>query len=157
MVERTSTGNAPWTLVEANDKNYARVKILQTLCERVEAELDGRIPKGIQPLSKKARKVAKSEFPTAETEEDGDSKAKSKSKSKSKRSIQGKSRTEARLIGASWHIEYQVARCRAMSDAAGLPDQLTECRPKPAAGRATACGWGGNFRQMRQHVLSTCA
>jgi polyphosphate:AMP phosphotransferase len=42
MVERTSTGNAPWTLVEANDKNYARVKILRTLCERVEAELNGK-------------------------------------------------------------------------------------------------------------------
>ncbi|MBK9443497.1 MAG: polyphosphate:AMP phosphotransferase [Comamonadaceae bacterium] len=41
MVERTSTGNAPWTLVEANDKNYARVKILRTLCQRFEAELSG--------------------------------------------------------------------------------------------------------------------
>jgi polyphosphate:AMP phosphotransferase len=82
MVERTSTGNAPWTLVEANDKNYARVKILQTLCERIEAELEGRTPKGLQPLSKKARKVAKSEFPSAEAEVAGTSKAKSKSKSK---------------------------------------------------------------------------
>ena len=40
MVERTSTGNAPWTLVEANDKNYARIKILRTLCERLQAEFD---------------------------------------------------------------------------------------------------------------------
>jgi polyphosphate:AMP phosphotransferase len=39
MVERTSTGGAPWTLVESNDKNYARVKILRTLCERLEAAL----------------------------------------------------------------------------------------------------------------------
>ena len=39
MLERTSTGNAPWTLVEANDKNFARVKVLRTLCERLEAEL----------------------------------------------------------------------------------------------------------------------
>lgn len=30
---------APWTLVESNDKNYARVKILQTVCERLENEL----------------------------------------------------------------------------------------------------------------------
>jgi polyphosphate:AMP phosphotransferase len=37
MVDRTSTGIAPWTLVEANDKNYARVKILRTLCESIEA------------------------------------------------------------------------------------------------------------------------
>jgi polyphosphate:AMP phosphotransferase len=41
MVERTSTGAAPWTLVEANDKNHARVKILRTLCQRLEAELGG--------------------------------------------------------------------------------------------------------------------
>lgn len=36
MVERTSTPHAPWTLVEANDKYHARIKILKTLCERVE-------------------------------------------------------------------------------------------------------------------------
>lgn len=40
MVERTSTGESPWTLVEANDKNYARVKILRTLCQRLEAALE---------------------------------------------------------------------------------------------------------------------
>ncbi|MBP9217241.1 MAG: polyphosphate:AMP phosphotransferase [Sterolibacterium sp.] len=39
MVERTSTGGAPWTLVEANDKNHARVKILRTVCTRLEAAL----------------------------------------------------------------------------------------------------------------------
>jgi hypothetical protein len=41
MVDRTSTGTAPWTLVESNDKNYARVKILQTVCARLLGELDG--------------------------------------------------------------------------------------------------------------------
>lgn len=39
MVDRTSTGLAPWTLVEAEDKNFARVKVLQTVCERLEAVL----------------------------------------------------------------------------------------------------------------------
>ncbi len=39
MVDRTSTGTAPWTLVEANDKNFARIKILKTLCQRIEAAL----------------------------------------------------------------------------------------------------------------------
>jgi len=39
MVDRTSSSYAPWTLVEANDKSYARVKILRTLCERLEQEL----------------------------------------------------------------------------------------------------------------------
>ncbi len=40
MVDRTSTEIAPWTLVEANDKYYARVKILKTLCREIEAGLD---------------------------------------------------------------------------------------------------------------------
>ena len=39
MVDRTSTSIAPWTLVEANDKWFARVKVLRTICERLEAEL----------------------------------------------------------------------------------------------------------------------
>jgi polyphosphate:AMP phosphotransferase len=37
MVDRTSTGQAPWILVEANDKRFARVKILKAVCERLEA------------------------------------------------------------------------------------------------------------------------
>jgi len=40
MVDRTSSGMAPWTLVEADDKCYARVKILRTVCERLEQVLD---------------------------------------------------------------------------------------------------------------------
>jgi polyphosphate:AMP phosphotransferase len=40
MVDRTSTEIAPWTLVEAEDKNYARVKILKTIVKRLEAALD---------------------------------------------------------------------------------------------------------------------
>ena len=39
IIDRTSTSQAPWTLVEANDKNYARIKILRTLCERLEEKL----------------------------------------------------------------------------------------------------------------------
>lgn len=39
MVDRTSTRIAPWTLVEANDKNYARIKILKTLCQQIETML----------------------------------------------------------------------------------------------------------------------
>ena len=42
MVERTSTGRSPWTLVEANDKNFARVKVLKTVCERIERVLEGK-------------------------------------------------------------------------------------------------------------------
>ena len=39
MIDRTSTEIAPWTLVEANDKCYARIKVLKTLCERIEGAL----------------------------------------------------------------------------------------------------------------------
>jgi polyphosphate:AMP phosphotransferase len=39
-VDRTSTTKAPWTLIEANDKNFARVKILKTVCERLERVLN---------------------------------------------------------------------------------------------------------------------
>lgn len=35
MIERTDTSYAPWTVVEAEDKRYARVKVLQTVTERV--------------------------------------------------------------------------------------------------------------------------
>jgi polyphosphate:AMP phosphotransferase len=42
MVDRTGTHSAPWTLVEAEDKNFARIKVLKTLCERIEATLAGR-------------------------------------------------------------------------------------------------------------------
>ena len=39
MVDRTSTATTPWTLVEANNKYHARVKVLKTLCEAVEQAL----------------------------------------------------------------------------------------------------------------------
>jgi polyphosphate:AMP phosphotransferase len=41
MVDRTSTAVAPWTLVEANDKRWARIKVLRTINDRLEAALDG--------------------------------------------------------------------------------------------------------------------
>ncbi|MFZ1613810.1 MAG: polyphosphate:AMP phosphotransferase [Holophaga sp.] len=39
MLERTSTEFAPWTLVESEDKYYGRIKILKTLCQRLEDAL----------------------------------------------------------------------------------------------------------------------
>ena len=39
MVERTSTHVAPWTLVEGNDKYFARLKILKSACDRISAAL----------------------------------------------------------------------------------------------------------------------
>jgi AMP-polyphosphate phosphotransferase len=41
MIEKTSTRQAPWTLVEANDKNFARLKVLETLTGRLERALEG--------------------------------------------------------------------------------------------------------------------
>ncbi|WP_404355154.1 polyphosphate:AMP phosphotransferase [Methylotuvimicrobium sp. KM1] len=40
MIARTSTRAAPWLMVEANDKRYARIKILKTVCEQLEAMLE---------------------------------------------------------------------------------------------------------------------
>ena len=41
MLLRTSTPNAPWTVVEANDKLYARVKVLETVESVLRRELSG--------------------------------------------------------------------------------------------------------------------
>lgn len=37
MFARTSTEAAPWTLVESDDKHYARIKVLRTLVKRLQA------------------------------------------------------------------------------------------------------------------------
>ena len=42
MVDRTSTEISPWTLVEANDKRWARVKVLRTINEALEAAFEKR-------------------------------------------------------------------------------------------------------------------
>lgn len=39
MVARTSTRRAPWVLVEANDKLFARIKVIRTLADRLERAL----------------------------------------------------------------------------------------------------------------------
>jgi polyphosphate kinase 2 (PPK2 family) len=42
MVERTSTHEAPWTLIPGNDKYYARVEVLRAACERLRQALESR-------------------------------------------------------------------------------------------------------------------
>jgi AMP-polyphosphate phosphotransferase len=37
MLERTDTPVAPWHLVEGDSKRWARVKVIETVCERIEA------------------------------------------------------------------------------------------------------------------------
>jgi polyphosphate:AMP phosphotransferase len=39
MIERTSTGVAPWDVIPANDKLFARIRMLKILCDRLEAAL----------------------------------------------------------------------------------------------------------------------
>lgn len=39
MIDRTSTAYAPWTMVEAEDKRFARIKVLKTIANRIEAAL----------------------------------------------------------------------------------------------------------------------
>ena len=39
MVDRTSTEIAPWTLVEAEDKHFARIKVLRTIVKALETAL----------------------------------------------------------------------------------------------------------------------
>ena len=40
MIVKTSTTYAPWTIIEANDKRYARIKVLELVADRLEKELE---------------------------------------------------------------------------------------------------------------------
>jgi polyphosphate:AMP phosphotransferase len=39
MLYRTNTSYAPWTIIESNDKRYARIKTLETFCTEIESRL----------------------------------------------------------------------------------------------------------------------
>ena len=40
MVQFTSTSNCPWTLIEGNDKRFARIKTLENYCSKLETHLN---------------------------------------------------------------------------------------------------------------------
>ncbi|MGF1572251.1 MAG: phosphate--AMP phosphotransferase [Sumerlaeia bacterium] len=40
MIVRTSTDVAPWTIISGNDKYFARVQVLETVCDAIEKALD---------------------------------------------------------------------------------------------------------------------
>jgi polyphosphate:AMP phosphotransferase len=40
MVIRTSTEYAPWSLIAGNDKRFARIEVIKTVCDRLRAELE---------------------------------------------------------------------------------------------------------------------
>jgi polyphosphate kinase 2 (PPK2 family) len=56
MLVKTSTRNAPWNLIEGNDKNWARVKTLTRLVETLSKELNYIPP---DPVKKKPRATRK--------------------------------------------------------------------------------------------------
>jgi polyphosphate kinase 2 (PPK2 family) len=58
MVRRTSRPRARWTLVEAEDKRYARVKVLETVIESLERGLDGPSPaKRFRKIERKLKRL----------------------------------------------------------------------------------------------------
>ncbi|NKN34662.1 polyphosphate:AMP phosphotransferase [Marichromatium bheemlicum] len=61
MVVRTSTRHAGWTLVEGNDKPYARIKVLRTICAALTEALEGeqRPPAGYLPCGERRPQPAK--------------------------------------------------------------------------------------------------
>lgn len=79
MLARTDTAHAPWTVVEANDTRYARVRFFQVLCEKIEEALAKRkrVPEAISrtaaaaaATSKARSKKAKEDAELARIEEE---------------------------------------------------------------------------------------
>ena len=62
MLVKTSTATAPWTLVEGNDKYWARTKVLEKLVKVLSDEMDYR---PADPLPKAAAKERRSANPSA--------------------------------------------------------------------------------------------
>ncbi|BBO91724.1 hypothetical protein [Desulfosarcina ovata] len=56
MVDRTSTDYAPWTLIEANNKYFARIKVLKTVCTTIEAKLKELYEEGVDYLEKSKKR-----------------------------------------------------------------------------------------------------
>ena len=52
MLARTDTHEAPWTLVEAESKRYARVKVMESVIEQIERGCAARgfeLPEPLEP------------------------------------------------------------------------------------------------------------
>lgn len=78
MLLRTSTATAPWTIVEGNDKWFARVKTLRTLVEVLSKELD------YQPVEPPVAGVQSEDADEAKQARKGKKKDKKKGKKKKK-------------------------------------------------------------------------
>jgi polyphosphate kinase 2 (PPK2 family) len=79
MLLRTSTATAPWTIVEGNDKWFARVKTLRTLVEVLSKELD------YQPVEPPVAGVQSEDTDEAKRARKGKKKGKKKKKGKGKK------------------------------------------------------------------------
>lgn len=79
MLLRTSTATAPWTIVEGNDKWFARVKTLRTLVEVLGKELD------YQPVEPPVAGVQSEDTDEAKRARKGKKKGKKKKKGRGKR------------------------------------------------------------------------
>ncbi len=61
LLSETSIENAPWTVVEGNDRRYAIVKVYETIISRMEGALDSRADLATQKPAKKSSNAAKSQ------------------------------------------------------------------------------------------------
>ena len=57
MLTKTETSYAPWTVIEANDRRWALIRIFEVLAQRIEQELDRRAQ--AKPLSSQATEMIK--------------------------------------------------------------------------------------------------
>ena len=46
MLERTDHAAGPWEVIEGDDKRFARVKVIETVCDRMEAAM---VERGTMP------------------------------------------------------------------------------------------------------------
>ena len=84
MLLRTSTATAPWTIVEGNDKWFARVKTLRTLVEVLSKELDYQ-PSEPQVASIQSQSKESDEMGKKGKKDKKDKKGKKKGKDKKKK------------------------------------------------------------------------
>ena len=42
MIAKTSTENAPWFIIQSNNKYYARIQAIRTVIDEIEKKLNGR-------------------------------------------------------------------------------------------------------------------
>ncbi len=90
MLVKTSTKTAPWTLVEGNDKYWARAKVLGRLVEILSAELGYQPADPLKVKSVKPKSEKKADKPATESKTKPKARPKAKPKAKPQPSRKGK-------------------------------------------------------------------